>query len=209
MTTAYPYILVVNPTLPVKKPAGSSSRSPKPSRANSTTARPGVGAANHLVFRVVQRQGRKSTWYIFLIVATALAVTDLIAGAGDDGCLPIRFRRWHISRPARCAPLAVTSKERSAVAPDVPTIAGKRPIRASMAIGWHGILAPAKTPPRDRSRSSTTRSSRRCRIPTPRLCWKSRRCKRSAIRPRPSRAFIGQDIAIWKEVATQANVEVK
>ena len=42
--------------------------------------------------------------------------------------------------------LAVTSKDRSPVAPDVPTIA-ESGYPGFDAVGWHGVLAPAKTPP--------------------------------------------------------------
>jgi tripartite-type tricarboxylate transporter receptor subunit TctC len=42
--------------------------------------------------------------------------------------------------------LAVTSKERSPIAPDVPTIA-ESGYPGFDAFAWHGILAPAKTPP--------------------------------------------------------------
>ena len=42
--------------------------------------------------------------------------------------------------------LAVTSTQRSPVAPDLPTIA-ESGYPGFDAIAWHGILAPAKTPP--------------------------------------------------------------
>lgn len=42
--------------------------------------------------------------------------------------------------------LAVTSKERSPVAPSVPTIS-ESGYPGFHAIAWHGILAPANTPP--------------------------------------------------------------
>lgn len=42
--------------------------------------------------------------------------------------------------------LAVTSKDRSAIVPDVPTMA-ESGYGGFDAVGWHGILAPAHTPP--------------------------------------------------------------
>jgi hypothetical protein len=76
---------------------------------------------------------------------TALAVTDLLAGqvqvvfADPVSALP------HIKAGTLLA-LAVTSKDRSPVAPDVPTVS-ESGYPGFDAIAWHGILAPANTPP--------------------------------------------------------------
>ena len=59
MTTAYPYILVVNPKLGVKtlQEFVALAKS-KPGELNYGTT--GVGAANHLCHRTVRQQGRDS-----------------------------------------------------------------------------------------------------------------------------------------------------
>src|SRR5271167_2078911 len=143
MTTAYPYILVVNSKLPVKSLEDFVAMvQAKPGEFNYGTT--GVGAGNHLVTELfASKAGLKMTHVPYR--GTALAVTDLLAGqvtmvfADPVSALP------HMQSGALRA-LAVTSKERSSVAPDVPTIA-ESGYPGFDAIAWHGILAPANTPP--------------------------------------------------------------
>ena len=104
----------------------------------------GVGAANHLVTELFDSNaGIRMTHIPYR--GTALAVTDLLAGhvqvvfSDPITALP------QITAGALLA-LAVTSRERSPVAPDVPTIA-ESGYPGFDAIAWHGILAPASTPP--------------------------------------------------------------
>src|SRR5471030_2179880 len=119
MTTAYPYILMVNAKLPVKnlKEFIALVKS-KPGEFNYGTT--GVGAANHLVTELFDsKAGLKMTHIPYR--GTALAVTDLLAGhvqmvfADPISALP------YMAAGSLLA-LVVTSRERSPVAPDVPTI---------------------------------------------------------------------------------------
>ncbi len=143
MTTAYPYILVVNAKLPVKSLQDFVAMvKAKPGEFNYGTT--GVGAANHLVTELFSsKAGLKMVHVPYR--GTALAVADLLAGqvtmvfADPVSALP------HMQAGTLRA-LAVTSKERSPVAPDVPTIA-ESGYPGFDAIAWHGILAPANTPP--------------------------------------------------------------
>ena len=78
-------------------------------------------------------------------VGTALAVADLVAGQvtmvfGDPvSVLP------HM-RSGTLRALAVSSPQRSSIMPDVPTLmeSGYPDLEA---VAWHGLMAPAKTPP--------------------------------------------------------------
>ena len=143
MTTAYPYILVVNAKLPVKTLQDFVAMvKAKPGEFNYGST--GVGSANHLVTELFSsKAGLKMVHVPYR--GTALAVADLLAGqvtmvfADPVSALP------HIKAGTLRA-LAVTSKERSSVAPEVPTIA-ESGYPGFDAIAWHGILAPAKTPP--------------------------------------------------------------
>ena len=143
MTTAYPYILAVNAELPAKtlQEFVALAKS-KPDAMNYGST--GVGAANHLVAELFNsKAGIKMTHVPYR--GTALAVGDLLAGQltmvfGDPiSVLP------HI-KSGKLRALAVTSLERSPVAPDVPTVA-ESGYPGFEALAWHGILAPAKTPP--------------------------------------------------------------
>src|SRR5207248_6252741 len=139
MTTSYPYIMVVNPKLGVKtvQEFVALAKS-KPGELNYGTT--GIGAANHLLTELFDsKAGIRMTHIPYR--GTALAVTDLIAGqvqvvfADPVSALP------HINAGTLLA-LAVTSKDRSPVAPDVPTVS-ESGYPDFDAIAWHGILAPA------------------------------------------------------------------
>jgi tripartite-type tricarboxylate transporter receptor subunit TctC len=205
MTTAYPYILMVNAKLPVKnlKEFVALAKS-KPGELNYGTT--GIGAANHLVTELFSsKAGLKMTHIPYR--GTALAVADLIAGqvqvvfADPISALP------HMQQGGTLRALAVTSKERSPVAPDVPTIA-ESGYPGFDAIAWHGILAPAKTPPAV-VKKLNAEIVKALQDPETKALLEKQAMQTVGNTPEQFAAFIQQDIAIWKEVATRANVEVK
>ena len=204
MTTAYPYILVINAKLPAKNlQEFIALAKTKPGEFNFGTT--GSGAANHLVAELFNsRAGLKMTHIPYR--GTALAVGDLLAGqvtmvfADAVSALP------HIQAGTLRA-LAVSSKERAAIAPDVPTIA-ESGYPGFDAIGWHGILAPAKTPPAivDRLNAEIVKA---LKDPATKALLETQAMQLVGNSPQEFAAFIKQDIALWQTVATQANVEVK
>ena len=123
MTTAYPYILAVNAKLPVKSlQEFVALAKSKPGALNYGTT--GIGAANHLVTELFSsKAGLKMTHIPYR--GTALAVADLIGGqvtmvfSDPVSVLP------HL-QAGTLRGLAVTSTQRSAVAPELPTDRGER-----------------------------------------------------------------------------------
>jgi tripartite-type tricarboxylate transporter receptor subunit TctC len=103
--------------------------------------------------------------------------------------------------------LAVTSKERSPVAPAAPTIS-ESGYPGFDAIGWHGILAPANTPPAiiDKLNAEITAA---LKDPETKTLLEKQAMQTVGNSPQAFADFIKQDIAVWKEVAEQAKVEVK
>jgi tripartite-type tricarboxylate transporter receptor subunit TctC len=204
MTTAYPYIMVVSPKLGVKnlKDFVTLAKA-KPGELNYGTT--GVGAANHLVTELFDsKAGIKMTHIPYR--GTALAVADLLAGqvqlvfADPISALP------HIKAGTLLA-LAVTSKNRSSVAPDVPTIS-ESGYPDFDAIAWHGILAPANTPPVivNKLNSEIVKALQN---PETKMLLEKQAMQTVGNSPKAFADFIKQDIAVWKEVAERANVEVK
>jgi tripartite-type tricarboxylate transporter receptor subunit TctC len=204
MTTAYPYILVVNAKLPAKSLQDFVAMvKAKPGEFNYGTT--GVGAANHLVTELFSsKAGLKMTHVPYR--GTALAVTDLLAGqvtmvfADPVSALP------HIRSGALRA-LAVTSKDRSPITPDVPTIA-ESGYPGFDAIAWHGILAPKATPApiiaklHDQIVAALNEPATRALLEAQAMQTVGDTSDHFA-------AFIRQDIAVWKAVAAQAEVSVK
>jgi tripartite-type tricarboxylate transporter receptor subunit TctC len=204
MTTAYPYIMVVNPALGVKtlQEFVALARS-KPGELNYGTT--GVGAANHLVTELFDsKAGIRMTHIPYR--GTALAVTDLIAGQVQVVFADPISALQHISAGTLLA-LAVTSKERSPVAPQVPTVS-ESGYPGFDAIAWHGILAPANTPPAiiNRLNSEIVQA---LQDPETRALLEKQAMQTVGNSPQAFASFIKQDIAIWKEVADQAKVEVR
>ena len=204
MTTSYPYIMVVSTALGVKtlqEFVALAKR--KPGELNYGTT--GVGAANHLVTELFDsKAGIKMTHIPYR--GTALAVTDLLAGHVQMVFADPISALQHINAGTLLA-LAVTSKERSPVAPAAPTIS-ESGYPGFDAIGWHGILAPANTPPAiiDKLNAEITAA---LKDPETKTLLEKQAMQTVDNSPQAFADFIKQDIAVWKEVAEQAKVEVK
>ena len=204
MTTAYPYILVVNSELPAKtlQEFVTLARS-KPGAMNYGST--GVGAANHLVAELFNsKAGLQMTHVPYR--GTALAVGDLLGGQlsvvfGDPiSVLP------HI-RSGKLRALAVTSLERSPVAPDVPTVA-ESGYPGFEALAWHGILAPAKMPP-EIVKKLNAEIVKALADPETNKLLTNQAMQTVGNTPEAFAAFIQKDIATWKAVAAAAKVTVE
>ena len=137
---------------------------------------------------------------------TALATADLLAGQltmvfGDPiSVLP------HI-QSGKLRALAVTSLQRSAVAPTVPTIA-ESGYPGFEALAWHGILAPARTPPEIVAKLNAE-IVKAVNDPATKALLANQAMQTVGSSPEEFAAFIRNDIAVWKAVAMAANVTVE
>jgi len=204
MTTSYPYIVVVNPSLGVKTlqelVALAKSR---PGQLNYGTA--GVGASNHLVTELFDsKAGIKMTHIPYR--GTSPAVADLIAGQVQVVFADPVSALSQVNAGSLIA-IAVTSKERAPVAPDVPTIS-ESGYPGFDAIAWHGIMAPAGTPPAIVGRLNTE-IVKALKDPQTAKLIEAQSIQVVGNSPEAFAGFIKQDIAVWKDVARQAKVEVK
>src|SRR5476649_2332050 len=204
MTTDYPYILVVNPELPAKtlQELVALAKS-KPGAMNYGST--GVGAANHLVAELFNsKAGLKMTHIPYR--GTALAVADLMSGQlsmvfGD----PISVLA-HI-KSGKLRALAVTSLQRSPVAPEAPTVA-ESGYPGFEALAWHGILAPAKTPAAI-VKKLNEEIVKALADPATKKLLEDQAMQAVGNTPVAFAAFIRKDIVLWKAVATAANVTVE
>lgn len=204
MTSAYPYVLVINS----KTPAATLQEfvalaKQKTGAFNYGTT--GVGAANHLMSELFcAKAGVKMTHIPYR--GTALAVGDCVAGNvtmvfGDPiSVLP------HVNSGSLRA-LAVSSPARSPAMPTVPTMAeGGYP--GIEAIAWHGIFVPVRTPQAvvDKLNGEIVKALRNPEVAD--LLGKQ------AMSPVGNSqaeftAFLSKDLATWKEVAAMAQVSVE
>jgi tripartite-type tricarboxylate transporter receptor subunit TctC len=204
MTTSYPYIMVVSPKLGVKTVQEFVALAKaKPGELNYGTA--GVGASNHLLTELFDsKAGIKMTHIPYR--GTALAVTDLIGGQVQVVFSDPVSALAQVNAGTLLA-LAVTSKERSPVAPEVPTLA-ESGFADFEAIAWHGILAPAHTPPAIIAKLNAEVVAA-LKDPETKNLLEKQAMQIVGSSPDAFASFIRQDIAVWKQVADQANVEVR
>ena len=204
MTTAYPYVLVVNPSLGVKTVAELVALAKrKPGELNYGTA--GVGVSNHLCTELFDNKaGIKMTHVPYR--GTSLAVADLISGQVQVVFADPVSALSQVKAGALIA-LAVTSKERSPVAPEVPTIA-ESGYPGFDAVAWHGIMAPAGTPKPiiDRLNAAIVEALKE---PQTAKLIEAQAMQIVGSSPQDFASFIKQDIVLWKGVAQEAKVEVK
>jgi tripartite-type tricarboxylate transporter receptor subunit TctC len=191
MTSAYPYVVVVNPSLGVKTLAELVALAKRdPGKLNYGTT--GVGSSNHLVTELFdERAGIKMTHIPYR--GTSLAVADLLAGQ-----VQVVF-----SDPVSA--LAHVNAG-TLVAPNVPTIA-ESGYAGFDAVAWHGIMAPARTPPPVIARLNAE-VVKALKDPDTIKLIQAQAIEPVGNSPEAFASFIKQDIAKWKDVATQAKVEV-
>jgi tripartite-type tricarboxylate transporter receptor subunit TctC len=204
LTSTYPYIMVVNRSLGVKtlQEFVALARN-KPGALNYGTT--GVGASNHLLTELFDlKAGIKMTHIPYR--GTSLAVADLVAGQVQV-VFADPISALQLVHSGMLVALAVTSKDRSPVAPDVPTIS-ESGYPGFDVVAWHGILAPAKTPPAIISRLNAE-IVRALRDPETKALLESQAIQVVGSSPQEFASFIQQDIAVWKDVAEQAKIEVK
>ena len=141
-TCDVPLVLVVNPALPVKtvrELIALAKRRP----GELTSAASGVGSTGHVATEIFSRQAGIRMLHV-QYKGAAPAVVDLVGGH-----VMLRFDQVTTSLPfinsGKLRPLGVSTRKRSAVLPDVPTIeeAGLAGFHDST---FNGLVAPAGTP---------------------------------------------------------------
>jgi tripartite-type tricarboxylate transporter receptor subunit TctC len=136
-------ILVVNPKLPVHSVAELVALAKaEPGRLNYASS--GVGTAAHLAGALFRAQADVDIVHV-AYKGAAPALQDLVAGQVQmmfaTAASVIGFINSGLVRP-----LAVTTLKRNTVLPDLPTVA-EQGLPGFEAATWHGLVAPAATPP--------------------------------------------------------------
>jgi len=138
-----PFILVVNPSLPVKTVAefvkyAHEVKSP----LNYTTL--GAGGIQHLTMEYAKlRLGFDANQVPYR--TTGQSISDLAAGHVSTGFVEAGAS-LPLIREGKLRALAVSSSNRWPLLPDVPSMAEATGLPDFETISWHVLLAPAKTP---------------------------------------------------------------
>ncbi len=137
-----PNILVVHPSLPVKSLKELMwFAEARPGQLNYASA--GTGTNPHLSMELFLSMAKLKIVHI-PYKGSAPAMIDVVGGQVAITMATMLTGIPHV-RSGRLRALGVTSAQRTAVAPDVPSIA-QAGVPGYEAVQWYGILAPAHTP---------------------------------------------------------------
>ncbi|HVR54069.1 MAG TPA: tripartite tricarboxylate transporter substrate binding protein [Pseudorhodoferax sp.] len=136
-----PYVLVVNPDLPVKSVQDLVALAKaRPGQIHMASA--GNGTLDHLLGEMFKAAAAVDLVHVPYKGAAA-ANTDLVSGQ-----VSVTFTSWpsvmSFVKAGKLRLLAQASETRSALLPEVPTI--HETVRGVSAVSWYGLLAPAGTP---------------------------------------------------------------
>ena len=138
-----PFILVVNPNLPVKS-VPELIKYVKESKKPLTYSSPGAGVAQHLSMEYMKKRFGVDVTHV-PYKNTPQSIADIAAGHVDLG-----FAEAGASLPlikdGKLRPLAVSATTRLPSLPDVPPFAEAASAPDFEAVSWHVLLAPAATP---------------------------------------------------------------
>lgn len=135
-------VLVVGPSLPVKT-VGEFIERAKARPDAMTYATPGQGSSPHLATEQFRKLAGVSLVHV-PYKGAAPAVTDLLGGQVDLSMATVGSVLPHI-RSGKLKALAVASRQRSALLPEVPTF-DEAGVKGFVVDTWYGLLAPAGTP---------------------------------------------------------------
>lgn len=140
---AVPNVMVINPSLPVNSVSEFIAYAKaNPGKINMASS--GSGTSIHMAGELFKSM--TGTYLVHLPYrGSAPALQDLIAGNTQVMFDNLTSSIGHI-RSGRLKALAVTSRERSAALPNVPTVEEAAGLKGFEATAWFGLLAPAGTP---------------------------------------------------------------
>lgn len=203
MLVSYSMLIAVHPSVPAKNVGelvALARRSPQPltygSAGNTTTS--------HLIMELFRREAGIEMLHI-PYKGAAPAMTDLISGrlAAMADSLTLVMPQH---QAGKIRAIAITSRERSPAAPDIPTVA-ESGIRGFEVIGWQGVLAPAGTP-----RPIVDRLAREFAAivadPELRKEFASRGLDPAYLDANGFAQWIRAETATWRRVVTEANLKV-
>jgi len=142
LVAATPYLLVTTPSLPVSNVAELLAYL-KAHPDQATVAITSIGSSPHIAGALFRKQSGIDMELVAYKGSSA-QVSDVISGR-----VPVAFDNIALMGPHLQAktlkPLAVTSKERSPMYPDIPTLA-ESGFPDFDIVGWFGALVPVQTP---------------------------------------------------------------
>ena len=136
-----PYMLVVHPSVPAKSVA-DLIRLAKKAPERISFSHTGVGSATHLAGALLE--GETGVTFLSVPYKSPAHFTAVISGEVSFTITSV-YLSWTQVQAGKLRALAVTGRQRSAVAPNVPTMI-EAGIPGYEMGNWYGFLMPAATP---------------------------------------------------------------
>jgi len=197
-----PNVMVINPSVPANSVAEFIAYA-KSQPGKLSYASGGNGSSAHMSMELFKAMAGIDVQHI-PYKGSSPALTDLIGGQVSVfiGNMPPTVP--HI-KSGKLRALAVTTKSRSALMPELPTISDTLPGYETVA--WFGVLAPAGTPPEIVNRLSAE-IGRIARSPEMREKLVAMGAEPVGGTPEEFKAVIDRDIAKWKPLAQKVGIKV-
>jgi tripartite-type tricarboxylate transporter receptor subunit TctC len=199
-----PYVIAAHPKLPVSSMkeliAYAKANPGKLSYTGGT-----IGAQQHLSGELLKRSNDLDMLYVPYKGSGAM-LPDLLSGRVDIGIDNVLLLTQYI-RQGTLKGLAVTGATRSAVLPDLPTVA-ESVSPGFQVIGWFGVFAPARTPQAIVQKLNADIASimKQPDVANPLLKMGAEPQSGS---PEDLRNLLNREIAMWGKIIKDANIKVE
>ena len=204
LVAVVPNLLVVNNALPVKSVKELIAHA-KANPGKLSFGSPGIGATAHLSMELLKTLTGTDMVHV-PYKGSAGVLADVTGGqiqlAMDN--IPVYLPQ---ARAGKIRALAVSSRERAAAAPEIPTVA-EAGVPGFEALSWFGLNAPAKTP-REIVTKLSTETQRILKLTDVRERIVGLGAQPVGGTPREYAAFIESEIAKWAKVIRSAGVKAE
>jgi tripartite-type tricarboxylate transporter receptor subunit TctC len=203
LIAAPPYILVVNPAVPVRT-AGELIAHTKANPGGLSFGSSGVGSASHLSGALFSQMSGIEMLHV-PYRGTGPAVTDLLGGRIDAMFSPALVVTPHIAA-GTLRVIGTTGAARSALFPEFPTIA-ETGLPDYQSLGWFGLFGPAGTP-REIVAKISGDARQVLNAPEARQRLAEQGAEPEPNTPEAFTAFVNADVAKWLALAAKAGIKL-
>jgi tripartite-type tricarboxylate transporter receptor subunit TctC len=198
-----PFVLAVNPAIPAKSLKELIDLA-KAKPGHYSYATPGTGSSPHLAAELLKLELGIDLLHV-PYKGTVPAVADVIAGNVSMALANTLVALPQV-KTGRLRGIAITSAKRSAMAPELATIA-EQGVRGFESGTWYGLLAPKGT-----SREIVIRLNRETvrivQLPEVREKLAAQGAEPLTGTPEQTREFIRREVARWAKVVKAANIRL-
>lgn len=199
-----PYVLVVQPRLPVQTVADLITHAKaNPGKLNYAGSTP--GSLQRLAGELLKKSAGIDLLYV-PYKGTGAVIPDLLGGRLDAAIDNVLVLAPYI-RKGQLRGIGVTSTKRSVVFPELPTLA-ETGVPGFSAVGWFGLFAAAKTPQPIITRLNTEITAL-LQEPQTRDRLLAQGAEPSPGSPADLRAHLAREIDVWSKVIREAGIKAE